>query len=324
MFDKAQKLHMQESSSSSFCSPVIEAEYINLPSLGMFYKGKYKNVTTLKVKKLSYLEEDLLTLQSYYDNGSLFEEILKSVIIDKEFPVGDLVEIDKVTILYWLYIYAFGRSYETMHTCDRCKKQTKITWDLGSFNIPDYPIGCIKDLLVKGSMEITLNGIKFNLVPSTFNRSFRAEQFLKQQISTGKTYAATKKLLTSIIAIDDGKNILQDIDSIYNWLKTQSLSLKDSRFIQERIKELEIEPETEKVLICNHCNEEVKEKFPMSIHFFRIDPIKYKEYLEESINFLHFWGKLDYNSCINMSVHKRKAWIEMTNKNLEILYPKSK
>jgi hypothetical protein len=42
----------------------------------------------------------------------------------------------------------------------------------------------------------------------------------------------------------------------------------------------------------------------------------------DSMNFLVFWGKLDYQSVMRMPTWKRRYWIERTKENLKTLYGK--
>jgi len=55
-----------------------EPEYVMLPSQGIYYNDLYKGLDKLKVRKLNWEDEDILTTKSYYDNGTLFDEILKN------------------------------------------------------------------------------------------------------------------------------------------------------------------------------------------------------------------------------------------------------
>lgn len=329
MFDINQKLHLQEVSSSNIydISPDMEAEYVSLPSKGFFYKGVYKNITQLKIKKLSWAEEDMLTTESYYQNGTLFNEILKSVVVDKNFPVEDLIDADKNAILWWLRIGAFGVEYEINHTCPspECKKKFKVIWNLGEVMSPDYPEKYEQEIFENGYVELTLKENKFQLIPSTYHKTLLVDSFIKFKIKpTERAYNITKKLLCSIIKIKDKfGNICKDLDSIHNWLIVNSLSLSDSRAIQKCIKEIDLEIDTKQSIQCKNCgNVEEGVSLPMNIYFFGLNTPKYREHLIKSINYLHFWGKLDYQSCLRMSTAKRRDWASLTEENLKILYPK--
>jgi len=333
MLDLNQKLHVLDSSTplQGNLNLDMEAEYITLPSRGIFYKGKYKNVDKLKIKKLGWAEEDMLTTQSYYVNDMLFFEVLKSSIVDKNFPVGELIEIDKNAILWWLRIGAFGREYVIPHICsgEKCKKKYDIVWDLGSFQMPDYSLTYEKELLDNNYITVSLpnNKIKFCLAPCSFNKSFEVNSLLNSlKNKDGKTYNITKKLINSIkLIIDEEGKEYSSTAEIYKWLTTNKISLPDSRFLQKCIKEIELEIDTELIAECKHCGHtEPPMSLPMGNHFFGLNTAQYREYLIKSINFLTFWGKLDYQSVLAMSTAKRRSWIDMTHDNLAILFPKSK
>jgi hypothetical protein len=48
----------------------------------------------------------------------------------------------------------------------------------------------------------------------------------------------------------------------------------------------------------------------------------YKKYLWESLNYLNFWGRIDYQSIKKMPTYRRRWWIKKTEENLKILFPK--
>lgn len=47
---------------------------------------------------------------------------------------------------------------------------------------------------------------------------------------------------------------------------------------------------------------------------------EYRPQLEEEINFLVWWGKLDRRSAIKLPRTKRKMWIDFTLKNINSLF----
>lgn len=326
MFDLTQKQHMLDPTTNSNIV-AFDVEYVSLPSEGYFYKGEYKGITKLLIKKLSYIEENMFTTKSFYDNETLYEEILKSVIVDKNFPVNDLVEIDKLTILWWLRIEAFGREWEIQHTCPNpeCKKKIKLSWDLGTMTVPDFPPHLIKNIKTQGKAILHIDNNTFEIIPPTYSRRILVDNFIKIKLDAEeKNKSTTKKLLTSIIKITevDGKEY-NTIQEIYIWLKKQNLSLGNSRIIQNTINEVNLTVDTSKDFQCNSCGQVIENvSLPMSLHFFGLNSTKYREYLLESINYLHFWGKVDLQSLYNMSISTRKHWINMTEKNLKLLYGK--
>lgn len=307
---------------SSF-NPDMEAEYITLPSKGYFFTGKYKGITMVKIKKMSWAEEDILTTPSYYENGMLFYELLKSVIVDPHFPIHEIVPIDRNAILWWLKIGTFGRTYEVPYICgeSHCEKKFSITWDLALFEIPDYNLKHEVELAEKGHITFIHDEIEYCITSPTVGKEIEVDQFLERKGLKRTHTNSTSSLLVSIKKIKEGEHVIEGVAAIHQWLLKKRIPLQVSRLIQNYAKEITLEVDSNQTVICPHCKRSEELSMPMSKNFFGLNSQGYRSYLIESINFLHFWGKLDYHSILLMPTAKRKAWIDMTQKNLAILYP---
>lgn len=264
-----------------------EAEYVPLPSQGVFYKGKYKGLTQLKVRKLNWEDEDLLTTKSYYDNGTLFNEILKNCIVDENgFQAKDLLNVDRDAILWWLRIGAFGQEYIIPRACpsedengNKCNHKQNVTWDLGSFEMPDLNEEYYEELETNGCITITLpvSGLKCQVTLPTVGREIEIHKRLK--VKKEKTKATKDFLITGrLIAVikeayaADG-TVLKDSDEILNWLNTgwsgKKIPIVDSRYIQQKAREIDLRVNTQKDIVCKECGyTEEGVEMPMSIYFF--------------------------------------------------------
>ncbi len=280
-----QKNDMLDGTSGSLntnTNPDNEAEYVPLPSRGVFYKGTLKGITMLKVRKLNFEDEDILTTKSYYDNGTLFNEILKNAIVDENgFPSKNLTNADKDAILWWMRIGAFGREYEVPHQCTNpeCKKKFNVKWDLGSFQMPDYPLDCIDEILEKGfrTIQLPVSGLEVQLVPPSIGAELDIHKRLslkKEKTNSSRDFNTTGKLLSVIQSAKDAAGtIYTGVDQVNKWLLTSNnggrVSMSDSRFIQEKAKEIDLEVDTRQDIVCPSCNHtEEGVKMPMSIYFF--------------------------------------------------------
>lgn len=259
----------------------MEAEYVQLPSKGYFYKGAFKNITQLKVRKLNWEDEDILTTKSYYDNGTLFNEILKNCIVDENnFPAKDLVSVDRDAILWWLRIGAFGREYLVPHTCGNpeCKHKYNAAWDLGGFNSPDYPEKYEDALRDNGYVTINLpdSGLECKLVAASTGRELEIAKRLtlkKEKEKGTRDYNVTGKLLSVITEAKDSEGLVYKGPEISKWLqsgnKGSKISMVDSRYIQARVKEIDLDVDTRIDISCPSCgHSEEGVKMAMSINFF--------------------------------------------------------
>ena len=309
---------------SSHTQNFIEEEYVNLPSRGYFFTSKhYKNIDKVKLKKLSYREEDILTTNSYYDNDSLVEEILRSVIVDKNFPVHEITEIDKDMIFIWLRIGAFGQYYGLSTLCSNCKKSLNLTWDLGGFEMPDYPESYIKELKEFGYIKIVNENKEFSLTSPTMEDKKRVKEFLREINKDEDKSLVTQQLLLTIKSIKDKEEVIEGVKQVYEWLTKNRLSIQSSRSIQKYGREITLQRDTNLEVICSECfQEHTYTILPITKDFFNLRSKDYREFLLNSVNFLVFWGKIDYQSALSLPTYLRRYWIKRTQDNLEILYGK--
>lgn len=258
--------------------PDQEAEYVPLSSKGIFYKGRFKGLDKLKVRKLNYTDEDILTTKSYYDDETLFNEVLRNVVVDTNgFKAEQLVPVDRDAILMWLRIGAFGREYSVPHVCEQkgCGKRSAREWDLAGFYAPVINPAYEKELVETGEVTFTLpkSGVIIKLtVPST-GREFEVKKMLdteQKQLKTTRDHVVSGRLLSVISAVYiDGKEI-RSLKEIQQWLKSGvGLSIPDSRFIQKKATEIDLKIDTAKDFTCKQCGHtEEGVALPMTIYFF--------------------------------------------------------
>jgi len=264
-----------------------EAEYVNLPSGGVYYKGKFKGLDKLLVRKLNWTDEDILTTKSFYENGTLYDVLLKRVIIDEnKFNPLDLVTIDRDAILWWLRIGAFGKEYTVPMKCKNkkddgaiCNYQIKATWDLAEFEIPDLKEEYAEEIHATGGVVITLphTQLKCKVTVPSIGRV----KEISKQYSAKKTkekilydFNNTIQLLSVIEEVysSDGQTISNRTE-IYQWLmkanNNKPLPMIDTRYIIKKAKEISLKIETAQDIICPDCNHvEEGVEMGMSIQFF--------------------------------------------------------
>lgn len=242
-----------------------EAEYITLPSRGIFFPGRFKGIEQLKVRKLNWEDEDILTTESYYVNGTLFNELLKNTIVDEsKLPAGYLTTADKDAILMWLRIGAFGADYSVPSKCPSCGAKDKVTWDLGGFMLPDYPEEILDQIAADGCYQIVLpiSKLSVKLVPPTIGKETDILKFLtqkKEKSKVTKDFNVTGRLLTIIKEATDAEgNVYTTKEEILQWLQRgyngNPIPLVDSRYLREQVKLIDLEIDTKQDVVCNSCN----------------------------------------------------------------------
>ena len=95
---------------SEFKFPTEEVE---LPSKGLIYaKDNPLSSGKVEIKYMTAKEEDILSNSSFIQKGIVLEKLLKSVIIDKDINIDDLIVGDKNAVLIATRILGYGKDYE--------------------------------------------------------------------------------------------------------------------------------------------------------------------------------------------------------------------
>jgi hypothetical protein len=108
----------------------LPTEVIELPSKGLLYsKDNPLSSGKIEMKYMTAREEDILTNQSYIQNGTMIDKLLQSLIITK-FNYDDLLIGDKNAILIAARILGYGKDYEFTykgenHTVDLTQLENK-------------------------------------------------------------------------------------------------------------------------------------------------------------------------------------------------------
>lgn len=256
-----------------------EAEYIPLATKGIYFPGHLKGIDKIKVRKLNWQDENLLATQSYYENGTIFQELLKATIVDDQISSDDLTAIDREVIILWLRMTALGTSYEVPYKCSNiltsskpCNhKQTRV-WDLNSFEMPAYSKE-ITDILESNDgcypVELKSIGKTVYLKYPTYGKEEAVYKALVESVPSNPQYVTTKYV--SWIAKVEGLEMNKEISSwrqIESWLSSAKFSIQDSRLLKKKINELSLEIKTEKTFKCSKCNHiEEDVTLPITINF---------------------------------------------------------
>ena len=95
---------------SEFKFPTEEVE---LPSKGLIYpKDHPLSSGKVEIKYMTAKEEDILSNQSFIQKGNVLEKLLRSVIINKDINVDDLIVGDKNALLIATRILGYGKEYK--------------------------------------------------------------------------------------------------------------------------------------------------------------------------------------------------------------------
>lgn len=239
------------------------SESIYLPSKGVFYshlRPEYKDLEKLRIRQLNYTDEDILTTKSYLEDGSVFFELLKNVIVDDNmFPSSGLVPVDRDTILLWLRSTSFGNSFEITMPCPSCTAVNTMTWDLSKLVIPEYEPDIYKELQVSGELTIItpLSDIKVKIAVPSIGKTREFEKSLlakKKNQHIKSDLFGTGSLMIIVTGVEVDGKIIRRSSEIDSYFKKISLPLSDARYIRKQFEKINLHYETKQTLECKNCD----------------------------------------------------------------------
>ena len=88
-------------------------EEVELPSKGLIYdKESPLSSGKVEIKYMTAKEEDILSNQSYIQKGTVLDKLLRSVVVNKDINIDDLIVGDKNALLIATRILGYGKEYE--------------------------------------------------------------------------------------------------------------------------------------------------------------------------------------------------------------------
>jgi hypothetical protein len=233
----------------------LPTETVELPSKGLLYpKDSELAKGTVEIKYMTAKEEDILTNQSYIQNGTVLDKLLKSIIVSK-IEFDNLLIGDKNAIMVAARILGYGSDYSfdylgTPYTVDLSEIENKpINEDLFKSNTNEF----IFTLPKSG------NTLTFKLLTHKDEQDINRElEGLKKINKDASPELSTrlKYIITSVEGRRDKKDIREFVD---NYLLAQ-----DSRALREYIRE--IQPDVD--LTFFPSNGSTRVNIPVGISFF--------------------------------------------------------
>jgi len=196
-------------------------ETIELPSKGLIYpEDNPLSSGTIEMKYMTAKEEDILSNQSYIQNGTVIDKLLKSLIVSK-INYNDLIVGDKNAIMIAARILGYGKDYEFEYKGD------PVSVDLTS--LENLPFD--ESLIQRGE-----NNFTFTLPKSGATLTFKLlthgdEQKIEQEIRGLKKINKTaspdlstrlKYMITSVNGDDDKKIVREFVDNYFLAMDTRA------------------------------------------------------------------------------------------------------
>ena len=227
-------------------------EIIDLPSKGLVYpEGNPLSEGKIEMKYMTAKEEDILTNQSYIQNGTVLDKLLQALIVSK-INYNDLIVGDKNAIMVAARILGYGSDYtfnygDQEYTVDLSKIDNK-PFEISSkvinefnYTLPSTGVKIAYKILTHGDeqkIQAELDGLK------KINKNSSAE------LSTRLKY-----MITSVGGERDPKTIREFVDT--------NLLARDSRELRKHIKDTQ--PDIDLIFTTENGS---TVDIPVSIRFF--------------------------------------------------------
>ena len=210
---------------SDFKFPTEEVE---LPSKGLLYpESNPLSSGKVELKYMTAREEDILSNQSYIQKGIVLDKLLRSLIVNKDINIDDLVTGDKNAIFIASRILGYGKDYNVSI------KDIEYTLDLSRLENKKFDESSINKgiNLFSYTMESSGTVIEYKILTGRdekiIEREIEALKKLNKDSSTGIT-TRLKQIITSV----DGHTEKKDIN---NFVDNYLLAI-DSRAFREHVK----------------------------------------------------------------------------------------
>jgi len=110
-----------------------------LPSMGLTYPvgSALHGVTDVVLRAMTTKEENILTSQALIKRGTVINELIKSLLVEKTFNVEDLLLGDRNALMVAARASGYGAAYEARVKCsaDGCGFENVHTFDLSQLDI---------------------------------------------------------------------------------------------------------------------------------------------------------------------------------------------
>jgi hypothetical protein len=233
----------------------LPTETVELPSKGLLYsKDSELAKGIVEIKYMTAKEEDILTNQSYIQNGTVLDKLLKSLIVSK-INFDDLLIGDKNAIMVAARILGYGSEYSFDYLGE------SHTVDLSQIENKPLKEELFKD--GKNEFEFTLpksgNVITFKLLTHKDEQEINRElEGLKKINKDASPELSTrlKYIITSVNGDYERKSVREFVDGY--------LLAQDSRALREHIRE--IQPDVDLTFFPSNGSDRVN--IPIGLNFF--------------------------------------------------------
>ena len=191
----------------------LPTETVELPSKGLLYpEDSPLSSGTVEMKYMTAKEEDILTNPNYIADGSVMDRLLKSLIVNKDIKIHEMVVGDKNALFIAARILSYGKDYEIQF------RGEKITIDLSKLEnkVVDHELFKGSNNNFEVSLLNTDNVVSIKILTGADEKAINEEvEGNKKLKKDSNTYSSSrlKHMITSINGMTEKKDIRHFVDN---------------------------------------------------------------------------------------------------------------
>jgi hypothetical protein len=229
---------------------------LELPSDGKIYDKK------VVIKSMTAREEDILSNASFIRKGTVFRELLKSIIVHSDVSIDNMLAGDRDYILLNARIDAYGSDYPVDVDCPQCEQSSKINVDLSEIE------GVKLDLIpVEPNQNLfgftTSSGVDIIFKFWTVADQTRFDKYTANVKNLPRVGMVTHKLFEQIVAID-GEEDRQTVKDLIMKMRARD-SMEIRKYINQYAPTVDMRLAS---MQCNNCNYSQEVDVPLVESFF--------------------------------------------------------
>jgi hypothetical protein len=289
-------------------------DLVAFPSMGLFYENKKSFVL---VKYLTGIEENILTSPMLNEYDLAMDMALKSLILDDDINVDDLLVGDKNAILLFLRATSFGTNFEVQIVCPKCNQAGKTSFDISEMTAKEIEIlpddmGFFTYVMPKMKLSGESVVIKFRPMTYSDEKKIIYQDKIYQKKNKGISIYNTLRYVNQIVSVNE----IVDKDKIE--LIVKKMPIKDSVSLRSYMDRVEPDIDTLVSLKCNHCQNIIREDFKITNQFLGFTP-EYKNVIWEESFLLGYYGQgsINRDETFTMATAERKWRIQRIEEELQ-------
>tara|TARA_B100000902_G_C27155660_1_gene836029 strand:- start:237 stop:1004 length:768 start_codon:yes stop_codon:yes gene_type:complete len=239
-------------------------EVVDLPSKGLVYpEGHPLSQGKVEIKYMTAKEEDILTAVSLIQDGSVIDELLKSVVVTKV-DFNDIIIGDKNAIMLATRVLGYGKEYKAEVICKECGAKEDTDFDLTVYKYKDID----ESKYSKGNrFEFELPNakrkIEFKLLTQGDETKIIKEIQRQRDAGIKAVGEITTRLRHQLISVDGDEST----ETITNFINNEFFAV-DSRAFREYYASISPDVDFKTYFGCAACSATQDVELPISTNFF--------------------------------------------------------